>query len=164
MDQIRVLLWAALLTMLWLGFSQWTEDYGAPPPPPALADELPAVDEGTLPTPTTSTGVTSGQGLPQAPDQDSVEAIVVGNGIRVVTDVLDVVIDPNGGDLVRADLPTYPVSKDEPDNLIRLLDYERANRWVFQTGVRDLRPGRIAMSSAAEMSSSSRSTGRTARA
>ena len=139
MDQIRVLLWAALLTMLWLGFSQWTEDYGAPPPPPGLADDMPAVEEGTLPTPTTSSGVTTGQGLPQAPDQDSPEATVVGNGIRVVTDVLDVVIDPNGGDLVRADLPTYPVSKDEPDNLIRLLDYERATRWIFQTGVRDLR-------------------------
>ena len=65
MDQIRVLLWAALLAMLWLGFSQWTEDYGAPPPPPSVADDLPTVDEQTLPEATPLPSVTAESTLPQ---------------------------------------------------------------------------------------------------
>jgi YidC/Oxa1 family membrane protein insertase len=140
MDQIRVLLWAALLAMLWLGFSQWSEDYGPPPPPPGAADELPAVEDDTLPDVTAQTPVssTNDQGLPAAPEQTT-NAEITGNVVRVTTDVLDVVIDTRGGDIVRADLPGYPVSKDEPDELVRLLDYARDTRWIFQTGMRDLR-------------------------
>ena len=78
MDQIRVLLWAALLTMLWLGFSQWTDDYGPVPPPPSVAEELPPVEDSPLPSPTPPTGVAPGQDLPQAPDQ-APAAEVVGN-------------------------------------------------------------------------------------
>lgn len=139
MDQIRVLLWAALLTMLWLGFSQWAEDYGPPPQPQgAVTDQgdqlpspepLPGVQDSALPQP----AVQQGQ-VPDAPDS----AAAVNNAVRVVTDVLDVIIDPNGGDIVRVDLPQYPVSKDDPENLIRLLDYSAATRWIMQTGVRDL--------------------------
>ena len=58
--------------------------------------------------------------------------------IKVKTDVLDLSIDLNGGDLVRSDLLRYPINKDDPDNLIRLLDPSFENRWVFQTGLRGL--------------------------
>jgi YidC/Oxa1 family membrane protein insertase len=54
----------------------------------------------------------------------------------VQTDVLDAWIDLHGGDLVRVDLPTYPVDKRDPTKVVRLLDYEPDTRWVFQTGLR----------------------------
>jgi YidC/Oxa1 family membrane protein insertase len=54
----------------------------------------------------------------------------------VQTDVLDAWIDLHGGDLVRVDLPTYPVNKSDPNKAVRLLDYEPDTRWVFQTGLR----------------------------
>ncbi|MGD2166525.1 MAG: membrane protein insertase YidC [Gammaproteobacteria bacterium] len=134
MNQIRVLLWAALLTMLWLGFSQWTEDYGAPPPPPGVAEEPPPA----LPEATSLPGITEvPPALPQT-SADQPAATAPASQIRIVTDVLDVVVDAEGGDLVRADLLEYPVNKDDPNDLVRLLDYEPATRWIFQTGVRDL--------------------------
>ena len=139
MDQMRIVLWAVLLMMLWLGFSQWTEDYGAPPPPPSNQAQ-PTVGDG-LPDATPLPGVTQGSDLPPLIDSQPADVPPVdtlGSEVRVVTDVLDVVINPAGGDIVRADLPAYPVSKDEPDRLIRLLDYQSDTRWVFQTGVRDL--------------------------
>jgi YidC/Oxa1 family membrane protein insertase len=37
---------------------------------------------------------------------------------------------------VRADLPEYPVEKDTPEPVVRLLDNTGPERWVFQTGVR----------------------------
>jgi YidC/Oxa1 family membrane protein insertase len=45
-------------------------------------------------------------------------------------------INLRGGDLVRADLPTYPVAKHEPDRPVRLLDYDPDTLWVFETGLR----------------------------
>jgi YidC/Oxa1 family membrane protein insertase len=56
--------------------------------------------------------------------------------VRVRTDVLDVLIDSQGGDLVRADLLQYPIDKRSPDQLVRLLNNGADNLWVFQTGLR----------------------------
>ncbi|HMB73763.1 MAG TPA: membrane protein insertase YidC, partial [Gammaproteobacteria bacterium] len=140
MDQIRILLWAALLTLLWLGFNQWFDDYGAPPPPPQV--EAPQ-DDPTLPAPAPLPDVTdelpAGPVGPNAEVSQTQSDTGVAAPVRVRTDVLDIVIDARGGDIVRADLLEYPVSKDSPDELVRLLDYQPATRWVFQTGVRDVR-------------------------
>ena len=130
--------------MMWLTYRAWLTDY--PPGPvaapveqgPATAaerspelpefqppdDSLPALTE-----PVTST---------EAPDRPAQAPERV---IRVRTDVFDLMIDTQGGDLVRADLPTYPVDKDNPDLPIRLLDFTPDNRWVFQTGFRGIAEG-----------------------
>jgi YidC/Oxa1 family membrane protein insertase len=134
MDQIRILLWVALLTLLWLGFNQWSEDYGARPAPPG--GENPAVTDA-LPDTTPLPSVSPPAQLPPPSVQQTAETSLP-NEVRVVTDVFDIVIDARGGDLVRADMLAYPVSKDEPENLVRLLDYNSATQWIFQTGVRDL--------------------------
>jgi YidC/Oxa1 family membrane protein insertase len=138
MDQIRILLWAALLTLLWLGFSQWLEDYGTPPPaPPSTSADSQPVE--SLPGPAQTQATARDSALPPLPDTPAQPGdIALVDPVRVITDVLDIVIDSVGGDIVRADLLEYPVSKDDPDNLVRLLDYEPATRWVFQTGVRDV--------------------------
>ena len=136
MHQVRILLWAALATLLWLGFSQWIEDYGTPPQPPSTPQTTAPIDN--LPVPTQAQSQAIETALPQvgdAPVEDADGAIT--DPVRVVTDVLDIEIDSVGGDIVRADLLQYPVAKDDPGNLVRLLDYEPATRWVFQTGVRD---------------------------
>ena len=130
--------------MMWLTYRAWLTDY--PPGPvaapveqgPATAaerspelpefqppdDSLPALTE-----PVTST---------EAPDRPAQAPERV---IRVRTDVFDLMIDTQGGDLVRADLLTYPVDKDNPDLPIRLLDFTPDNRWVFQTGFRGIADG-----------------------
>ena len=60
-------------------------------------------------------------------------------------------IDEQGGDLVRADLPNYPV--DKSSNMpVRLLNFEQQDRWVLQTGLRsvagDNEPNHLAQFSA----------------
>jgi YidC/Oxa1 family membrane protein insertase len=59
-----------------------------------------------------------------------------GELIRVRTDVLDVRIASQGGDLVRADLLEYPVDKDQPEPVVRLLDESGPEPWVFHSGLR----------------------------
>jgi YidC/Oxa1 family membrane protein insertase len=49
--------------------------------------------------------------------------------------VLDVLINLDGGDIVEAVLREYPIDKKNPDELVRLLNYETGSRWVFETGV-----------------------------
>jgi YidC/Oxa1 family membrane protein insertase len=140
MDNIRLVLWLALAAMLWFSYAAWQRDYGTRPAPPA-ANETPqrsAPQTEETPPPVVgvpaSTGPESAGGTPAAPAaKGPVTAPVV--PIHVRTDVLDVLIDKHGGNLVRVDLPRYPVHKDQPNVPVRLLDYEPDDRWVIQSGL-----------------------------
>ena len=137
MDNIRLFLWLTFFAMLWLVYSTWVADYSST----ASADS-PAVSSRSAPDPvsdqdppelsaTTTNADPGAQGAARAPT----------SLVHVRTDVLDVLIDLRGGDLVRADLPGYPVSKHSPDTVVRLLDYAPENHWVFQTGLRSAADG-----------------------
>jgi YidC/Oxa1 family membrane protein insertase len=106
------------------------------PATPATADASTGLD-ADVPSVPDSDGAVPGL----QPADDTSAGNDVGDTIRVRTDVLDVLIATRGGDLVRADLLTYPVEKSNPDVVIRLLDYAPATRWVFQTGLRDAADG-----------------------
>ncbi len=143
-DNTRLFVWMSLFAMMWLTYRAWLIDY--PPVPvaapveespgtaPGLSPELPEIQppDDSLPALTEPAAPTA------APDGPTIAPERV---IRVRTDVLDLTIDTQGGDLVRADLPLYPVDKDNPDLPIRLLDYTPDNRWVFQTGFRGIAEG-----------------------
>ena len=129
MDNIRVFLWLTLLGMAWLTYTAWQADYAAPvsvvtTPPPGGENGIPS---STLPSLETT----------EAPAQPAAApaAAPTGELIRVRTDVLDLRIASQGGDLVRADLLEYSVDKDRPEPVVRLLDDSGPERWVFQTGV-----------------------------
>jgi YidC/Oxa1 family membrane protein insertase len=133
MDNIRVFLWLTLLGMAWLTYTAWVQDYGE-------RASAPASQQGTVP------GMPPGGDLPTLPDGANGAAttptpapgdapVATGELIRVRTDVLDVLIASQGGDLVRADLPQYSVMKGVPEPVVRLLDNNPSDRWVFQTGL-----------------------------
>jgi YidC/Oxa1 family membrane protein insertase len=134
MDNIRVFLWLTLLGMVWLTYTAWVADYGA----------RPAVTAGAEQNPTSENGAPSGSlpplstGVEQAPPDGVTAAAAAPTGelISVRTDVLDLKISSQGGDLVRADLLQYPVTKDVPEPVVRLLNDVGSERWVFQTGLR----------------------------
>lgn len=132
MDKIRIALWAGLLASIWFSYTVWIAEH-----PPAPAPEQTAAPErGEGPPPVLDQG--EGEAAPaiagQAPAA-AAEAERPTRTIRVLTDVLDVVIDLDGGDMVEAVLPRYPVDKKNPDVPVRLLNYDPDTRWVFQTGV-----------------------------
>ncbi|HEX5046511.1 MAG TPA: membrane protein insertase YidC [Gammaproteobacteria bacterium] len=138
MDNVRVALWLALLAMLWLAYTAWVTDH--PPPAPAnVPSAVNPADSGTA----LSNGadrLPSLQGAPPAATAPAPPAEAAftppADVVHVRTDVLDVLINLRGGDLVRADLPNYPVTKHEPDKIVRLLDYSPEDRFLIQTGLR----------------------------
>jgi len=132
MDNIRLLLWASFSLLLWFTYQAWVTQYPAPVPEtpqgigadpqpaqtvPADA-ELPQISSPTTPTAPLATAAAE----PSQP-------------IRIHTDVLDALIDAQGGDLVQVDLPDYPIDKGV-STPVRLLNFTQEGRWVFQTGVR----------------------------
>jgi YidC/Oxa1 family membrane protein insertase len=131
MDNVRLFVWLTFFAMLWLVYTAWVADYSTAPP----AGPEPGATVGPVaPTPAQSLpdiGTDDGAAVPAAP----AAALLPTELVRVRTDVLDVLIDLRGGDLVRTDLLEYRVDKRSPD-LVRLLDYTPDNRWVFQTGFR----------------------------
>ena len=140
MDRIRFGLWFGLLASVWISYTTWvTENQPDPAEAPATAPTADAPG-GSLPE------LPAGAGdVPDVPDPDGAAPAQPGQPgqttaaaperfVRVETDVLDLVIDLAGGDIVRADLREYPVAKDQPDVPVRLLDFAPASRWVFQTG------------------------------
>ena len=152
MDNVRLLLWGAFGAALWFTYRAWTIQYPPEPMPaaptaeetfsegaPAGADELPPLNQPGTRTP---------QALP--PVSQTAEP---GRPIQVRTDVLDAVIDAQGGDLVRVDLLEYPLEKGA-DTPVRLLDFAGTDRWVYQTGLRGTsggpEPNHLAAFSAAD--------------
>ena len=129
MDNQRPFLIIALVFILFMIWQAWEVDH-APKP---------AVSESTESTgPATPTDIPAAvQARPGDLPVDAGEASVAPDRkrIRVVTDVLDLEIDTRGGTILRAELPTYPVSLDQPDEPIRILDDVR-RRYVAQSGLR----------------------------
>ena len=138
MDNIRVFLWLTLLGMVWLVYTAWNADYGARPPPPGPRTTTDAPQTADQPPDLPSLNEQGGPAPPQQqlPTVAAQPAPSTGELIHVQTDVLDVRIASQGGDLVRADLPQHRVHKDMPEPVIRLLDDSGPERWVFQSGVR----------------------------
>jgi YidC/Oxa1 family membrane protein insertase len=143
MDNLRPVLYLSMLLVLFLIWQAWNRDYGPQPQPvAATSSQQQFTDSGS------EAATAPPQDVPDAPVSEALDAPVEvapaepdRRRIRVVTDVLDIEIDTRGGDLVRADLPTYPVSLKSPDQPVRLLD-ERIRQYVAQSGlIHDRVPG-----------------------
>lgn len=133
MDSQRPFLY---ITLIFLGFMLWIswKQYNAPPPPSTPASETADVS-GQMTPPSVPAGnangvVTPGQGVANLGGTLSANEQL----IRIRTDVLDLQISNIGGDIIVADLPTYPVSLKTPDQPMRILDRLSRN-YVAQSGL-----------------------------
>jgi YidC/Oxa1 family membrane protein insertase len=132
MDNLRVVLWVALLGLLWITAQTWQRHFAPPVATPPSAD-------GTV---TSAPPMAGSPSLPslaepaQAPAAAEPVAASKPRLVSVSTDVLEGAIDLAGGDLRFAVLPAYPVHKDQPDVPVRLLSGDTADYFVFQTGLR----------------------------
>ena len=137
MDNQRTIIWALFAAMVFLTWSQWQQTFAPQPLPESetivVAPAEPA--DNAAPTLESDTPViatdSTDPAVPQAPRQ-AAEKIV-----RVATDLLDISISTKGATLVEANLTAYPVSKDRPDEPVRLLNFAPGNEYTIATGLVD---------------------------
>lgn len=132
MDSQRPFLY---LTLIFLGFLLWTswqQDHAPKPLAGPSTQSSPA--SSSVPTQTATNA--GAQTVPAVPNASGSTTNTVGAGqiVRIKTDVLDLQISTKGGDIIAADLLTYPVSLDEKDKPVRILDLNNRN-YVAQSGL-----------------------------
>jgi len=150
MDNQRVFLWIALALMVWLNYTAFLQDQAPQRAPDSQQESVgdasaPRLPEGDAPAlPAGASDVEGGEGAPALP-RDADEgpqlsaaddaAIDEAPRVRVSTGVLDMEISLQGGDLVKALLPEYPVNKNQPDVPVQLLSPRPDEFFVLRTGV-----------------------------
>ncbi len=136
MDIQRIIILIGLAITSYLLVLAWNEDYGQQRQLEEAAAEQTLenpVDLGAVPELTEV--APSGDEIPTATTETaSVQpAVAKRRLIHVTTDVLDLSIDLEGGDIVKAALPAYPVALDTPDAPFVLIDPR--NQFAVQTGL-----------------------------
>ncbi|MEG5264919.1 membrane protein insertase YidC [Pseudomonas sp. JDS28PS106] len=134
MDIKRTILIVALAIVTYVGVLKWNQDYGqaamptqnvaATPAAPAIPDTAAAAPSADVPSATANNA---------APLETPVVASK--DLIKVKTDVLDLAIDPVGGDVVQLRLPLYPRRQDRPDVPFQLFDNGGERTFLAQSGL-----------------------------
>jgi YidC/Oxa1 family membrane protein insertase len=149
----RIFIWIALALVLWLNWEAWMRDYTPATPPTAaastqsgpngtkpssLSDAVPqasstaAARAATDKTPSPAAG--SAPGATPAQVEASDATTPTGGKVHVLTDVLDLDINLQGGTFERADLLKYPKVKGGTE-LVRLMNTSPDNLYLLQTGL-----------------------------
>ncbi|WP_349568914.1 membrane protein insertase YidC [Azotobacter salinestris] len=136
MDIKRSILLVALAVVSYLLVLQWNQDYGqaALPPQNAVAQSAPSVQPGAVPAaPSASADVPTAGSENRVPD--TVASTVGADLIQIRTDVLEVAIDPRGGDIVQLKLPKFPRRQDHPEIPFQLFDNGSERLYLAQSGL-----------------------------
>ena len=144
LTQLRPFLWAALAIALFLNWQMWQRDYPPPAPPAAaangsardLANDVPSAGPAAPTAPITAPAA-GAAGIPANTPATAAAASEPEAGVVTVkTDVLDVRIGLKGGELQQAELPQYPLVKNQPGVPVRLLQNDGPDAlYVLQTGL-----------------------------
>ncbi len=140
MDQQRPLLYFALLFLSYLIWTAWMQDHA---PKPVIAKTSTTAITQSIPNASPSNtnsanrsdipeGVATAAATTQAVPTDKTPKSTA-TEIHVKTDVLDIIISTEGGSLIQADLLTYPISLEEKDKPVRVLD--RSKAYAAQSGL-----------------------------
>jgi YidC/Oxa1 family membrane protein insertase len=136
-EQVRTLLLIGLVMVSFLIWQAWQEDYGPRPPAPGAAvsgsAEVPGAPSGAAAPP--ATPVADVPAAPSTPVQTPTAPEPVSGGLRVRTDVLEVVIDPAGGTLREARLLNFPAASERPDEPLTLLTPQPPDVFMVQSGL-----------------------------
>ena len=137
MDIKRTILIVALAIVSYVMVLKWNQDYGQA----ALPTQNVATNQAAPAIPDTPLGnnASASADVPSANADTStpVETPVVTNKdlIHVKTDVLDLAIDPQGGDIAQLKLPLYPRRQDHPDVPFQLFDNGGERVYLAQSGL-----------------------------
>jgi len=137
MDIKRTILIAALAIVTYVGVLKWNQDYGQTALPTqnvAASTTAPVIPDTALSSnASASADVPSANGETAAP----IETPVVASKdlIQVKTDVLNLEIDPVGGDIAQLRLPLYPRRQDHPEIPFQLFDNGGERTYLAQSGL-----------------------------
>lgn len=135
MENQRLFLVIALMFVLFLIWQAWVEDRAAKNPPTPVA---------TTSAPTAAAPSPAGVSTPQQQDVPNVatpadskplEPLRSTQRVRVVTDLFEAEIDTTGGDLRHVGLRTYPKSIEQKDEPFVLLQDNRTELFIAQSGL-----------------------------
>lgn len=136
MDIQRSILLVALAIVSYLMVLQWNEDYGQAALPATATATVGGPQTAALPDTPSST---SADDVPTASGEVAAQlvapAAISDELIRVKTDVLELAIDPKGGDIVQLTLPQYPRRQDRPDVPFQLFDNGGERTYLAQSGL-----------------------------
>ncbi|NVK40818.1 MAG: membrane protein insertase YidC [Oceanospirillaceae bacterium] len=134
MDVKRVILFAALALISYVLVLQWNEDYGTKPPAPQTQTSVSAYsDPNGSELPSAETAV-SGEVSADVPATASETQQGKAQLISVHTDLLNVVIDTKGGDIIQVALPQYKVTAGSEQPFV-LLEQNSNRTYVAQSGL-----------------------------
>ena len=104
----------------------------------SATDEVPS----TLPAPAIDSVANAGEDIPVAPEYSSSEAkpsttveVTSGRIIQVKTDVLQLAVDLQGGDIMELSLPKFLAELDDPNDPFVLLEDNAALTYIAQSGL-----------------------------
>jgi len=137
MENQRTLLYLSFFFILFLMYQTWQDDYG-PKPAPVVEGQVPAaknnqqendVPDAAIPDATKSESNISAVAAPveEMPSQGKI--------IKVVTDLLELEIDTNGGDVRQLYLRQYPASAEADGQLFELFSSKADNFHIAQSGI-----------------------------
>ncbi|WAJ37640.1 membrane protein insertase YidC [Pseudomonas sp. GOM7] len=137
MDIQRSILIVALAVVSYLMVLQWNQDYGQAALPAQTQSSSAATPD--LPDAPNS-AATGSDDIPTAVAEPSAAAVAPTTAsndelIHVKTDVLELAIDPRGGDIVQLRLPQYPRRQDRPDVPFQLFDNGSERTYLAQSGL-----------------------------
>lgn len=136
MDIKRTILIVALAVVSYLMVLEWNQDYGQATLPSQNA-EVSSADLALTDTPLVNQS--ANPDVPHASDQsktpDNAPPVVSDELIRVRTDVLDLAINPRGGDIVQLSLPRFPRRQDHPEIPFQLFDNGGERLYLAQSGL-----------------------------
>ncbi len=134
MDNQRLFLFIALALVVMLLWDAWQKDYGPKRIEPVVASQPlsapPSVPDAPPVAPSAAPAATPSVSA-------AVEAAPVAGGerIEVKSDLLHLVIDTAGGDIRVAELLHYPITVDDKNHSVRLLNDTLPDLFVSQTGL-----------------------------
>ena len=134
MDIKRTILIVALAIVSYVMVLKWNQDYGQAALPTqnvAANQNAPAIPDGT--NASASADVPSANTDTSTPTETPVVASK--DLIHVKTDVLELAIDPQGGDVAQLMLPKYPRRQDHPDVPFQLFDNGGERTYLAQSGL-----------------------------
>ncbi|MDR3410816.1 MAG: membrane protein insertase YidC, partial [Formivibrio sp.] len=137
MDIKRTILIVALAIVSYVMVLKWNQDYGQA----ALPTQNVATHSGAsdLPEAPLANNASASADVPSANTATPAPALAPDAGsknlIRIKTDVLDLAIDPNGGDIAQLTLPEYPRRQDHPDVPFQLFDNGGERTYLAQSGL-----------------------------